>query len=66
MTPTADTGSSARTLGPADLAPRRAGVGLYDGGTLVYVTARPAGEDANEIERFEATAQEWTSLYAQP
>ncbi|MCX5613594.1 MULTISPECIES: hypothetical protein [unclassified Streptomyces] len=41
-------------------------MGLYDGGTLVYVTARPAGEDANEMKRFEATAQEWTSLYAQP
>ncbi|GAA3839661.1 hypothetical protein GCM10022403_084920 [Streptomyces coacervatus] len=23
--------------------------GLYDGGTPVYVTARPAGEDANEL-----------------
>lgn len=42
-------GSSARTLGLADPALRWAGAGLYDGGTLVYVTARPAGEDANEL-----------------
>ncbi|MFD4943554.1 methyltransferase, FxLD system [Streptomyces sp. NPDC058409] len=42
-------GASARTLGLADPALRWAGAGLYDGGTLVYVTARPAGEDANEL-----------------
>ncbi|WP_326778315.1 methyltransferase, FxLD system [Streptomyces sp. NBC_01445] len=43
------TGSSARTLGLADPALRWAGAGLYNGGTLAYVTARPAGENANEL-----------------
>ncbi|MEN8649453.1 methyltransferase, FxLD system [Streptomyces sp. 21So2-11] len=42
-------GTSARTLNLADPAIRWAGAGLYDGGTLVYLTARPAGEDANEL-----------------
>ncbi|MFF3277224.1 methyltransferase, FxLD system [Streptomyces chrestomyceticus] len=41
--------SSARALGLADPALRWAGAGLYEGGTLVYLTARPAGEDANEL-----------------
>jgi protein-L-isoaspartate(D-aspartate) O-methyltransferase len=41
--------SSARTLGLADPVLRWAGAGLYDGGTLVYLTARPAGDDANEL-----------------
>lgn len=41
--------SSARTLGLADPALRWAGAGLYDGGTLVYLIARPAGEDTNEL-----------------
>lgn len=42
-------GSSARALNLADPALRWAGAGLYDAGTLVYLTARPAGEDANEL-----------------
>ncbi|MFE5029380.1 hypothetical protein ACFRAO_40325 [Streptomyces sp. NPDC056656] len=42
-------GSSARTLGSADPTLRWAGAGLYDSGTLAYVTACPAGEDANEL-----------------
>lgn len=42
-------GSAARALNLADPAIRWAGAGLYDGGTLVYLTARPAGEDANEL-----------------
>ncbi|MGW6404684.1 hypothetical protein [Streptomyces sp. NPDC055134] len=42
-------GSSARTLVLADPALRWAGAGLYGGGTLADVTARPAGEDANEL-----------------
>lgn len=42
-------GSCARALGLADPALRRAGAGLYDGDTLVYVTARPVGKDANEL-----------------
>jgi protein-L-isoaspartate(D-aspartate) O-methyltransferase len=42
-------GSAARTLGLADPAPRWAGASLYNGATLAYLTARPAGEDANEL-----------------
>ncbi|MER7196211.1 hypothetical protein CG723_09160 [Streptomyces sp. CB01635] len=42
-------GSSARPLGLADPALRWAGAVLHDGGTLAYLTARPAGEDANEL-----------------
>ncbi|WP_329064633.1 methyltransferase, FxLD system [Streptomyces sp. NBC_01429] len=41
--------ASARTVGLADPALRWAGAGLYDGGTLVYLAARPAGEDANAL-----------------
>ncbi|MFJ2112086.1 methyltransferase, FxLD system [Streptomyces sp. NPDC087850] len=41
--------SAARTLGLADPARRWAGVGLYEGGTLVYLAARPAGENSNEL-----------------
>jgi len=43
-------GSSARALGLADHALRWAGAGLYDGGTFAYPTARPAGDDANELD----------------
>lgn len=42
-------GPSARTLGLADPALRWAGAGLHDARTLACVTARPAGEDANEL-----------------
>ncbi len=40
---------SARTLGLADPAMRWAGASLYDGGTVVYITARPVSDDANEL-----------------
>lgn len=41
--------ASARALGLADPAMRWAGAGLYDGGTVVYITARPASDEANEL-----------------
>ncbi|WP_328915423.1 MULTISPECIES: methyltransferase, FxLD system [unclassified Streptomyces] len=41
--------SSARALGLADPAMRWAGAGLYEGGTLVYITARPVSAEANEL-----------------
>lgn len=41
--------ASARTLGLADPAMRWAGASLYDGGTIVYVTARPVSDAADEL-----------------
>ncbi|MFI1191047.1 methyltransferase, FxLD system [Streptomyces californicus] len=41
--------ASARALGLADPAMRWAGAGLYDGGTIVYITARPVSDEANEL-----------------
>ncbi|PRX97895.1 protein-L-isoaspartate(D-aspartate) O-methyltransferase [Allonocardiopsis opalescens] len=42
-------GSAARSLGLADPALRWSGAALYDGGTFAYLTARPVGDDADEL-----------------
>lgn len=41
--------ASARALGLADPAMRWAGASVYDGGTIAYLSARPVGDDANEL-----------------